>query len=533
MIGRRRPRGPGLGIFVFFFAAYLLTTSRERPWADATPVYQAAESFVTNGTLSVTTPWPPGSAPGRAGKHYAHQPILTSLVHVPGAFVRKVVGDRWPGTLPLTIGLACHLASAAMGALTCLLFFGLVRRLGASARAATLTTLVLGFSTMTWVYAHSSYTEITQAACFMGFVAALVRALDDPPREAGVRVGIWGALLLNTKLIYVLALPGPLLVLAALAWQRDRRRLLPLALGAGVPLALGLGVAMFYNWLRFESVWNTGYNAGLAPAMERGRLWVGLFGLFFSPGKSVFLYNPALLVAALAWWPFARRFRLVALLAAFATWPVILFYARFPFWHGDVAWGPRYLTFFVPAALLPLAFVRGRPRQVAAAGTAVVGLAITLLGNAFYWDHWSRIAVDARMQWLGVPNRGGAIASPGSDGCGVCVEDTCAMHYLPQFQPIRGYTWLARHVVAGDDWQTAERDAPWHPDTTLTLNLSSTYRRARFDWWVLDYGAHPIAATCIIVVLGLGVGWASIRWRRGVLSSSTSDESDRAPHPAA
>lgn len=511
----RPPRGVRLTLFLSLLLAYLLSTSRERPWADATPVWQAAESLVTNGSFAVTTPWPPDSPPGRGGKHYAYQPLLTSLVHVPAAAVREAIGKVAPTSRPMTLPFAAHVGPSAMAALAGLLFFDLLLALGVTLTTTSVVTLLTSFATGLWVYAHSTYTETTQAAAYIGFIAAAVRAQrnDTPPIRAGVWLGAWAAALVNTKLLFVLALPLPL---AALAYAERRRpeRLLRLFVGAAGPLLVGAAVALAYNRLRFGSWLDTGYNAGLGDTMARGRVATGLWGLLVSPGKSVLLYNPLLVVAALGWPLLWRRNQAAVWVIAGATIPVVLFYARFAFWHGDVAWGPRYLTFVLPVAMVPLGLWldERRPRRLrlaAFSAVAAAALAIQALGVSLYWDHWSRIAVDARIQWLGMPNRTGATSAPGA-GCGVCFEDVFEMHYLPQFQPIRGYWWLVRHVAAGHDWVRAERDAPWHPDTTLTLNLAATYPRARFDWWLLDHKRFDWTWVC---ALGLTVGLALSSWR--------------------
>ena len=76
--------------------------------------------------------------------------------------------------------------------------------------------------------------------------------------------------------------------------------------------------------------------------------WNGFLGAFVTPEKSVFLFDPLLIVAAaiaFALWkqlaPEIRSYLLsmfVLLLAGAA------FHARLSFWSGDVAWGDRYLT---------------------------------------------------------------------------------------------------------------------------------------------------------------------------------------------
>ncbi len=507
-------------IFFTIFFAYLATTSRERPWADANPLWTVAENIVAHGALDIGgMRWPPEMPAGRGGKNYATNPLLTSLVHVPGAALVRVVASYWPAAHTQAVALACHLAPSALGALTCLLFFWLACERGVSARLASVGTLSLAFASILWVYARMPYTEIIQAACFTGFFRALLRAQDDPNPSRSRALGIWAGLLLNTKVIFVLPLAGAALLLAW-TWRTSWRRLIPATLWSGAMLVPAFGLIFFYNWARWGSVASSGYN-GTGPVFARGSVWQGLWGMFLSPGKSIFLYTPLLVLAAFGFPHCVARYRRVVIAMIFTIVPTLLVYSLFPFWAGDFAWGARYIVFAVPVFLLPgLLYVHDN-LPVLRARLAVVGVALFLcgvfsqvMGNAFYWDHFIRIAMDARVAWLGKPNRGGAIVQDRGGHCDACFEDMHGMLWLPQFQPIVGHFWALRHVIAGDDWVAAEKDGPWHPTTTLKLDISSNYPRFRIDWWILDYERdRKVAALMMTLWLGLCAAAGSFWWR--------------------
>src|SRR5215510_9249822 len=105
-----------LAVFLAFFGFFLLTSSRERPWADAQPIYEVAEHLVEKGTLDVSVRWPTDAPPGRGGRSFAFNPLLTSLIHVPGAALRSVVLSRWPASAAADLSLpwACHVGPAAL-----------------------------------------------------------------------------------------------------------------------------------------------------------------------------------------------------------------------------------------------------------------------------------------------------------------------------------------------------------------------------------------------------------------------------------
>jgi hypothetical protein len=75
---------------------------------------------------------------------------------------------------------------------------------------------------------------------------------------------------------------------------------------------------------------------------------VGVLGALFTPEKSIFLFDPLLLLSIflLAWlWkrltPEVRAYGVTSLLLLLAY---ICFYARYTFWSGDFAWGDRYVS---------------------------------------------------------------------------------------------------------------------------------------------------------------------------------------------
>lgn len=502
----------GAAIFFTFFGLFMLTGSRERPWGDANPVYEVAENLVRHGSVHVTVRWPVDAAPGRDGKNYAANPLLASLVHVPAVAVREVVLRASPGSAALSWPIAAHVAPAALGALTCALFFALARRF-ASARAAGLATIALGVGTTVWVYARYPYTEILQTACFTGCLLALVAALDDPGPRTARWLGLAAGLLVSSKLVYFAAIPGAALVLAWRLRARPRELLVFFAWTA-LTFAPWVFLILFYNWLRYRSWLTTGY--GGVPA---GKSWIGLWGLLLSPGKSVFLYSPPLVAALFGVPALWRRHRLALLAILAALVPVVAVYARFIFWHGDYAWGPRYLVFAVPTLLVPLALVldrlRGRALAALLAPLLAAGLAVQLLGNAFYWDHWIRISKEVSSGWLGKPDRRGSSPPDRGGICDACFEDLYAQQWLPPFAPLAGHAWLLRHVPAGDDWATAQRDAPWRTYTTIDVKIDEQwYKRARIDWWALDWSRRGGARAVAMLIMGAPLVLGAWAWWR-------------------
>jgi hypothetical protein len=500
---------PGLTLFAAVSCLYFATMSREVPWGDARPVYEVALSMVQGQGVSVPTRWPSDAAPGRGGKYYAAQPWIPSLIHLPGATIRAVLLHLKPGAEAshLLDILSCHFAGGLLGGLAAWLFFLLCLRHGATAKVAGFAAISLAVGSMVWVYARYPFTEIAQIVCFTGFfleLSQLARRLD---RRTALATGLWAGMLLNTKYIYALCLPGALLVVV-LQHHKTLRPLLRAIALVVAGLLPGLVMILLYNYLRFGSITKTGYSK-VSDVMVENML-VSTWGFLFSPGKSVFLYTPPLVLAFLGLPHFWRSQRVTVLAMLLTIVPVMLFYSRFPSWPGDWAWGPRYVVFAVPVLLLPaigfLSTVRWPGRSLAA-GLLIVGFCVQILGNAFYWDHFLRIALDVRTKWLGQPNRTAALTSDKGGFCEGCFEDIYPTVWLGPFQPMFGHFWLLRHVPFEDNWQKAAQDAPWRRHTRLNIDVKATYERARMDHWLYDTHEHRAAGWIVLVLL---VGGATV-----------------------
>jgi hypothetical protein len=260
----------------------------------------------------------------------------------------------------------------------------------------------------------------------------------------------------------------------------------------------------------------------------------GAWGMLASPNKSAFLYSPPLVLALLALPAAVRavpRFGL-ALLAMVA--PVFLIYCTYRSWSGEWAWGPRFFVWAVPVLLVPLAWwvdaAVTRWRRVVLGGVVASGIAVQLLGTALYWDHFIRIAITTKNQWLGQPNRTGSYVPDRNRGfCDSCFEDTYQLLWTPAFHPIRGHWWLVTSLAADRDAKSAQTEAPWRHYTTLQVNLNhaDNYARVRIDWWGLLWmkdATHTwkLGLTVMIALAGaLAFGvWRWLRLHRSARDSA-------------
>ena len=161
-----------------------------------------------------------------------------------------------------------------------------------------------------------------------------------------------------------------------------------------------------YQYARFGSVLNTYVQLfgeewkRLDPSLPAAFPFetpfrVGFFGALFSPEKSIFLFDPLLLLAVvmatLAWKRFRPEIRAYLIAFGVLLFAYVNFYAKYTDWSGDTAWGDRYVA--TAAQLLALIAIPlllrhrsqvGKAIWVAGLGIALISIAIQI-ASVMFW----------------------------------------------------------------------------------------------------------------------------------------------------
>jgi hypothetical protein len=302
-------------------------------------------------------------------------------------------GQRYSGYLPLTYLLQVPtLAMAAMGVLaegvSSLVLLALMagalvgwgRSAGVSIPAAVAGAFLVCLATPFWPMTAHGYDNHVDA---LGLIAILWAGADSKRGPAWLWAGLVVGAALAARLSAVLLLvPAAVLMLG----QRPRTGLSVVgsALRFGAGCLPGVVLVLWFNFYRFGSllvvhtVTQQGTLDQLNEAWFSRQHWLGMAGLTVSFGKGLFWYAPILLAVLGLARPLVRRDRAAMVgLASFAAVAIVIF-GRLKFWHGDWAWGPRYVApLFVAAA--PLGWLlwdelaaRGRAARAAAATAFLV-----------------------------------------------------------------------------------------------------------------------------------------------------------------
>jgi hypothetical protein len=118
------------------------------------------------------------------------------------------------------------------------------------------------------------------------------------------------------------------------------------------------GLVLWYNYYRFGSIFETGFQL-LAMKTELDffsgtPLLTGLRGFLTSPGKGFFYYSPIAIFFFFSIVPFYKKHRLPATIFILLILSYLLYLSKNVYWHGDWAWGPRYLLAITPFVILPI-----------------------------------------------------------------------------------------------------------------------------------------------------------------------------------
>jgi hypothetical protein len=273
-------------------------------------------------------------------------------------FARFVL-TRFPGvprqdeTLLYVQVFGAVLTSALCAAGAMAFFFLSLHALAVSAPNALLVALCVAFSTLLFPYSGYFFSEPFTTLLLLAAVFEIARNSTLAPRSA-VTAGMLLAFSIWIRPTMVLATP---LFVAAVMLRERLAALRCVVLLSVFPVLAGIGY-LLWNKVLFGRAFEFGYpnvaEMGKQLNSFHTRFYVGLQGLLISPGKSIFIFFPALLLAIPSIPRLWRRDRAIAMLAVGLPLTYLLFYMRYTQWEGGLCPGPRYLLPFLCVTCLSL-----------------------------------------------------------------------------------------------------------------------------------------------------------------------------------
>jgi hypothetical protein len=354
---------------------------------------------------------------GRGGRLYSWYGIGQSLLMLPADLLGTWI-EHWsifagygddPSVRSIVVS---YLTNILLNVLTGLVAFRLLLRFGFNLQESVAGALALLFCTT-----HLHYTQNMMENNYIMLLTLTGFSYQYEWLQTNSRSALfWGssALGLNllTRLTTALDIVAVGLFLLLVLWF-DRntgglswRRLADYCKVVAPVYLFFLLLDRLYQFYRYGSFTNTYVTIfareyhQLDPSLPPNFPWstpfhTGVFGALFTPEKSIFLFDPLLLLAIvllLLLWkrlaPALRAYSIATLLLVLAS---ICFYARYTYWSGDFAWGDRYVSSSVELAAflaVPL-LVRhreslGKTLTRAAWALVAVSLSIQIASLAFW-----------------------------------------------------------------------------------------------------------------------------------------------------
>jgi hypothetical protein len=372
----KRTRGYGLLLMMALLTiVYVLSSSGKFHIVDETSMFAVTESVALRRDLDTNaiawTQWTNSSgevlgAFGEDGQVYSKKGPAPAFLAVPWYWLLNSISranielGQLQGTL---------LFNAFITAWTAALLWLTALRLGYGDRTGLALGLLFGLSTIAWPYAKQFFGEpLSALSLLLTFYGILAwRQHGRWPWLLVAGIGAATAVATVTAHAVLIAVLGGWWLVDWFVRGRPfglPRLLLGLGAFAAPVIVAGL-LLMAYNFARFGNPFDTGYHFDSGEGFNNPLL-SGLWGLLFSPYRSVLLHTPLFLASLVGFVPFLRRHRSEGSVILLLSAALILLYSVWWMWWGGFAWGPRFLVPLTPFWVLVLAPLLERPVQAGA-----------------------------------------------------------------------------------------------------------------------------------------------------------------------
>jgi MFS family permease len=331
------------------------------------------------------------------------------LFALPWYWLGKAASHIAPGIPPSRTTLFADAftvaSSAAFSALAATCAFLIFVRTGISTKISLAAALIVALATPLFSYSSWFYSEPLAAALLLGATFFLIAGNAEEPlaTKHAILAGLLLGALLWVRATHVIAIPVFLIAVLLRSPRRDWRALFTVA---GVIALLGLAYLARNKYL-FGNPLDFGYpefgEGGKRMLGFDTPLLTGLKIFLFSPGKSMLLFAPPLLLAIPGIVRLAQRNRALALIAAGVPLVSLLFFSCYSHVEGSYSYGPRYLVPAIAVASLGLGPMLASTgpwiRRIAlvlclaSVGVQAIGMATSFVEDmatgAYYDANWS------------------------------------------------------------------------------------------------------------------------------------------------
>ncbi len=361
-------------VFLLALAAGLIAfvvQSGELGTADTQHRLNSTHAFWTSAPPVFDWEYPEFGVHGRNGRLQSWYGIGQSLLMLPadliGTFCENLpLFAHYKNTDPTVRNIVVsYSTNILITVLTALVCFRLLRQFGFAVNHSIAGVLALLLATT-----HLHYTQNMMENNYIFLLTATGFCFEYEWLRTGSRRALligtasYGLNLLTRLTTGLDLLAGAAFVLLVLCfdrtpvpqfWSRCRTYA-----ATAIPVFCFFGLLdRLYQYYRFGSFTNTYVSVVAHETLQRHRDWpktypfetpfhIGFIGALFTPEKSIFLFDPllilAILVAFFGWKRFTPAIRAYTIATSLMLMAYNCFYARYTVWSGDDAWGDRYVS---------------------------------------------------------------------------------------------------------------------------------------------------------------------------------------------
>ncbi len=340
--------------FMFFVAVYLLSASPNNAIdTDASRArYEVTRSIVEEFDLSI----PSGlGIRGIDGRDYSWYGLGQSVLAIPFYILGKYIN---------TPENAVSLIPQFYGAATAVIVFLFSIALGYSRRTSLGVSMFYGLGTFAWPLAKQPFDHTIETFFILLSVYFIYRYVTGEKLLYLLLSGFSLGFAFITRQTSILVIP-PLFILMIVYYLKrynlktTAKQIIRDIILFSLAFLPFIGLSFWYNYYRFGSIFETGYQliaerTGI-DFFTGTSLLTGLSGFMISPGKGFFYYSPVAILFFFGIKSFFKRHLELTLCFILIILSYLFFLSTNLYWHGDWAWGPRYLLIITPFLIIPIA----------------------------------------------------------------------------------------------------------------------------------------------------------------------------------
>jgi hypothetical protein len=348
-------------VFIFFWTLFALSNSGADN-SEGLFHYRVALQIIKHGQLGFDTPQDGVFQLAPNGRIYAGHEIGNTILMLPTAllnvflenFLSRFVSQK---IIEKVQQFILSFQAGVYSALTATIFFATLR-LGFSKliRPSFIATIFLSLTTFFWTYTRNLFDGVLCTTLLTSSFFLLLRYRQTNRLLFLISCFLCLGLAFITRISMILAIIATFIYLVSLYRSSLARRLweLSLAIFTLIPFFIWQS---WYNYLRTGIFYKSPVQTAVYAENNAldGNILLGLAGLLISPGKSLFIYAPLLILSVILFKKFYQEHKKEAIYVLTLTLLWFLLHAKLRSWYGAWGWGPRHFTSILPFMFLPFA----------------------------------------------------------------------------------------------------------------------------------------------------------------------------------